>query len=314
MLAFDGERLGAGVRMAVVAVVVLAVAAHASHILLVIALLVAVMLEQIYQRWRDPTPATWRPLLWIGAPFAAGLAAVLMLSVVGVGEASVVPKRLPFVLARSIADGPGSWYLESHCPTRHFAVCPFFAASAKAGSDLLFGDPGLMHDATPAQMDAVRAEEMQIVIAATSAYPWVQIKQALGNIGRQFIRIDLDDIRFDFTIVPDSDGGYVLAPAAVAVDARRIGTALIYAGIALSLLGLAVLSPRLSAREWRILRVLLIGLAANAAITGALSAPAGRYQGRVIWVLPVIAAGFGLARRRPDEENKIQGPPVGLCP
>jgi hypothetical protein len=48
--------------------------------------------------------------------------------------------------------------------------------------------------------------------------------------------------------------------------------------------------------------VVVVGLAANATIFGGLSAPVDRYQMRVIWIVPMIAALFWLARR-----NAVQG-------
>jgi hypothetical protein len=49
-------------------------------------------------------------------------------------------------------------------------------------------------------------------------------------------------------------------------------------------------------RETDILLVLLAGLAINAVIFGGLSAPVDRYQGRIIWLVPMLAGLFWLAR------------------
>ncbi len=53
-----------------------------------------------------------------------------------------------------------------------------------------------------------------------------------------------------------------------------------------------------SGREREIIAVVLVGLVANAAIFGGLSAPVDRYQGRLIWTVPVLAVCFWLERRR----------------
>ncbi len=45
------------------------------------------------------------------------------------------------------------------------------------------------------------------------------------------------------------------------------------------------------------LLVAVAGLAINAAIFGGLSVPVDRYQGRVVWIVPVLAALFWLTRR-----------------
>jgi hypothetical protein len=53
--------------------------------------------------------------------------------------------------------------------------------------------------------------------------------------------------------------------------------------------------------------VAIAGLVANAAIFGGLSAPVDRYQARVIWIIPMLAALFWLVRRDtvPAEERAI---------
>jgi hypothetical protein len=48
----------------------------------------------------------------------------------------------------------------------------------------------------------------------------------------------------------------------------------------------------------------MVSLMANAAVFGGLSAPADRYQMRVIWIVPMVAALFWLARQRgPKKAN-----------
>jgi hypothetical protein len=51
-------------------------------------------------------------------------------------------------------------------------------------------------------------------------------------------------------------------------------------------------------RERAVIFVLVVGLIANAAIFGGLSVPTDRYQMRVIWIVPMVAALLWLARCR----------------
>jgi uncharacterized ion transporter superfamily protein YfcC len=51
-------------------------------------------------------------------------------------------------------------------------------------------------------------------------------------------------------------------------------------------------------REREMLFMAVAGLAINAAIFGGLSVPVDRYQGRVIWIIPALAALFWLERRK----------------
>jgi len=55
---------------------------------------------------------------------------------------------------------------------------------------------------------------------------------------------------------------------------------------------------RVGDRERALLFVAIVGLLANAAIFGGLSAPVDRYQARVIWIVPLLAALFWLSRWR----------------
>ena len=83
------------------------------------------------------------------------------------------------------------------------------------------------------------------------------------------------------------------------VGARRVANLAAYGGVAAAIVYLLWLglSRRLRRGEGGLLLLALAGLAGNAAVTGILSGVAHRYQARIIWVVPVVAIGFFLARR-----------------
>jgi hypothetical protein len=81
---------------------------------------------------------------------------------------------------------------------------------------------------------------------------------------------------------------------------------MLHAGVALVsfLACLALIRPCLASRlplPAGLIVWVLLGLVANAFAAGALSGVFGRYQGRVIWLLPMaaVAAGIALMRSRP---------------
>lgn len=296
-----GARAGAG------AVVAFAVAAHASHIPIIALLVAAAVAELLYERWRGSTRWSWTRLGWVVGPFIAGLALVLALSMLSFGAASVAPKRLPFALAKSIDDGPGNWYLERTCPERHWAVCPFFKRTGGGGPELLFGAAGLIHTATPADMEAIRAEEMTIVRAATRAYPLVQARAMLTNAATQFMRFGLEDNSFGYVIVERGPHDFRVHAVPERFDLRPAGQVMVYGGVVLALIYILAVARTLTAAEWGTLRLLLAGLAANALVTGGLSNLTSRYQSRVIWVVPVVALGLWLARRSPSSSGSASG-------
>jgi hypothetical protein len=155
-------------------------------------------------------------------------------------------------------------------------------------------------------MDVIRAEEMLILKRTLIEYPAAQIWSFVGNAVRQMGMIGLGDTTWGLIVV-DEAGEFQRESGAAdgPVDLQAIGLAQ-KAGVLLAtaLILAFVFSDRLRTgdRERAILFVVVVGLAANATIFGGLSAPVDRYQMRVIWIVPMIAALFWLARR-----NAVQG-------
>ena len=58
------------------------------------------------------------------------------------------------------------------------------------------------------------------------------------------------------------------------------------------------MSRRRDARRLALVLGVLLGVAANAFATGALSRPHARYEARILWLVPVIGALALLPRRR----------------
>ena len=218
----------------------------------------------------------------------------------GVGVAT---KRLPVLLARSLADGPARWHLEENCDTEGYAICEVFdeGFSSNLGV-ILWSDEGL-GGASPAQMDRIRAEEATILRRAFMEHPAEQIWSFAGNAVSQTWTFGMDDFSWARlkwlpdgnvdTAMPDPDrsraGLDATGLAHLAGLIAATGLILVYA--ARDRLGAG-------AREREMLLVAVAGLAINAAIFGGLSVPVDRYQGRVVWIVPALAALFWLERRK----------------
>jgi hypothetical protein len=264
-----------------------AVSVHASHVLLGIATLAAAIGLRRLRR----NPILSATTAWASAPVALGVVATLALSVIGFGEVTVAPKRLPFTLARSIEDGPARWHLEKHCATERYTVCQFFETFPSSHLDFLFGPKGINSRATPEQMEAMRREELVIVGRASREYPLAQAAAAARNFGVQLVRVGLKEMTFDHKVAPANDGDYDLVASSQPLRIKPWFEPLI---VLSSILAVAYLI--LVQRGSLIVHIALFGLLANAAITSILSAVADRYQTRVIWVLPVLALCMWLRR------------------
>ena len=282
-----GGRLHGAERGVAIAALAFGVAAHASHVLLAGALaLGALLLGGRRQRAAGG-------LLLLGV--AGGVAAILAASLVGFGEASLAPKRYPIVLARAIEDGPALWHLEEHCDEYRYTVCEVFPDGIPRNvGAFLWAEGGVRDRATPAQMEAIRAEEPLILRRALAEYPFFQLRRATANLAEQFALV-IEPPRLGEGVSYVREGEVVREGQRYGIAGRfselaqglAVAVPLLLLGGA-SLLGLVRIGPA----ERRVLLLLGLGLLANAAVCGVLSVPEARYQARVIWVAPLVALGL----------------------
>jgi hypothetical protein len=305
MLVVSGlERFGAWGRLFILGAASFAMLSHYGHIPLGFGVGAAALGLLAIQR-RLTLAATLVAALPVLAALA-GNAAVNRVAFDGPGAAAgvgVATKRLPVLLARSLADGPARWHLEENCDTEGYAICEVFddGFSSNLGV-ILWSDEGL-GGASPAQMDRIRAEEATILRRAFMEYPAEQTWSFAGNAVSQLWTFGMDDFRWA-RLARLPDGRVDMAPfdpdrsraGLDAVGAAHLAALIASAGLIL----LYAARDRLGAgrREREMLLIAVAGLAINAAIFGGLSVPVDRYQGRVIWIVPALAALFWLNRRK----------------
>lgn len=244
---------------------------------------------------------------------AIGLVAVLAAPVANLGasavvldEASLAPKRIPVLLARSLNDGPALWYLQEVCPEADLGLCEAYGDDfSPHASVFLWSDEGVMA-LPPALLDRIRAEEFEVVFSALLRYPVQQLQSFFGHAFLQLFRIGVGEIA-----VADGMDGFepVITHAGPAKELQDRFDAIIPIATLLSVLGFAAFAFKygLSARWVDMIAVFAIGYVLNALIYGGLSAPIDRYQGRVAWIIPVLLVIFvaeSVARRRRERHRR----------
>lgn len=279
-------------KLSIAAITAFAVTAHPANVLLVAALAGIGGLERLIRDFRANRPFAVATYSWAAAPLVLGIGSILMISLIGFGEASVAPKRYPFALARSVADGPGLWHLEKHCDTYHYAVCEVFDEIPKGVGEFLWEETGLRYRATPEQLDRIRAEEMTIVARAAREYPMAQLRRAVRNTYEQIIRVGIPGIRLGEKLQRAENGVWRISKsdpknAGLIKILEKIQISVIYASLAI-LAYLVFWRRSTNANERRVIALIAAALLANAIICGVLSGPADRYQGRLIWLLPLV--------------------------
>lgn len=231
-----------------------------------------------------------------------------------VSQVSMAPGRLPIVLARLLEDGIAVRYLSETCPQNGFTICEVYDRFPGNVGAALWGENSIRARATPEQMRLITAEEMALVRSVMLYDPLGQLGAMARNTLEQLTFFRLHSMNFsEYDIVSPFEmrTSFVEPPQGLFGTLSRI----LQVAVVLSALLLVGLAWRVRAARWPV-ALLFTGLLANAFICGALSAPAGRYQGRVVWLTVALAMSFALARTsraKHKQERAISeraGPPA----
>lgn len=215
------------------------------------------------------------------------------------------PVRPPFVAMRLIDDGPGYRYLQEHCSTERYIYCRVLAQSEPKSDVLLWSKDeriSLFRGLSPDEQRLSAAQQSEFVKAVLFDRPAEVIGGAIQNTVGQILQFDLNGFnysrenrgRFRETVPTELFEPLSQTRAYRNIMPTRPTEILSVVTAILSILSLCFfLASARSDEGIDRLRAyclcVLAGLALNAAICGALSGPKGRYEMRVIWVLPLIA-------------------------
>ena len=293
VLAFGRERVSRGALAWSGAVGTVAVASHLSH--LVLAAVLAAVAGLL--RWRLP----WRPAL----PLAAALLFLLGSNLVGNGVLAVSPYGSVFALARLVGDGPGRAYVDEACPAAGWRICAW-RGRLSADSDEFLWDPYGPVWADGFGPIRYAPEAARLVPAIVAAQPGAVLLAALGNTLRQLTLVRVGDalgaLHVDVAVLPRLEAYFPPWEAAAYRASRQAADRLAGAAEPFVPLHLAVLLAGTAGCLWVAVTrrgpvqglaiLVLTGVLANAAATGALSGPHHRYQARVAWLvaLPPLLA------------------------
>lgn len=287
LLTTSYRAMSPGVRSITILIGAAGIAFHASHLPIGLGV-TALALTLLFFSARGGTsvPAgQWASVL---APFLIGAALTVALNSVAFGGASLTGKRFPLTLARSVAEGPGRWYLDKNCRHLDYAICEVYPNGVPATvNTFLWGPTGVKERATPEQLDRIRAEESEVVLAAMRAYPFEEIRRLVRNLGRQLISFQ-PGVGLDLRIVRDADGKPTASPAPFNSFWVTVVGGLSIAGVLLSL-PLLLLRWRFWPHSRPLIVLVLFGIVLNAAVCVYFSGITDRYQARVIWLIPLLA-------------------------
>jgi len=273
-----------------------ATAFHDSHVLILCVLLGAAAAYAVAKRsWTN-----WVGLLTILFALVIGILAQSVFFAAVRHVVGAAPLRPPFLMARTIEDGPGYRYIRATCPSNGFKVCEFADRLPLMADDFLWksGPDGVFAAASPEAN-----EQLRFLLAVIRYDPWGQLSASLKDAAMQLTELGLTE--FQYTDL-EKEGFAGKIPGAhlktLRESAAYRGTmplryleGWIQGCVVLALFVVAAVllrriprtppgSPTVPIIIW-----IVIGILVNAAICGILSGPHDRYAARVAWLLPFAA-------------------------
>lgn len=294
LLCFGWHQLSIASRAAVFLLGSLAIACHSSHLLLAIGLTFCcfVMLRITRGKWSIAFRIAVRPALVILLATFAMVASNRAI----IGRWSLAGNHPPFLLARSIADGPGRLYILDHRDDPKLAIARFADRLPSTTDGFLWEVDGIYHTADRDTIAQMNRQEMDVVLHAALAHPLLQFEASARNFARQLKRFGAWAFgRNPYTLqnvaIVLPDGGRAFVQSRQYRDALPAGllSRITYPTVTLS----SIVAVILLVRNRRLLMLgatIAVGVVLNAAITGVLSDAVDRYQARIIWLVPLLAA------------------------
>jgi hypothetical protein len=318
LLIFALETLTRADRIALSLIALWAITAHSTHLMLSLGLCILFALL-LALRW-PPIAGQGRAVAHVALLVALAAVAQTALHTYLYGHPSLDGSRPPYLMARIIADGTGTLYLQRNCPTpappaQPWAICAYVNRLPDNDDEFLWADGGIWASADQRTSQRLLAEEMPLVRATLRAYPRQQLAASWANFTHQLNDFGVDDFdnnawmqqSIDSAIPHSHYPGSLQAHDAVPSNAFTILQRWI---VIPSAILLAALLPWLAHhRRYRLLGLIVVivpTLIANALITAVLSSLDSRYQARIIWLAPLLAALASLDMRQPQPAPRIQ--------
>jgi hypothetical protein len=311
LLAFAREALSRAEAVGLGLVATLGIASHLSHLPLAAAVLVLAPLLA-----RRLVPA-----LRVALPLGGAVLLLLATNLWGHGRATLSPHGATFALARLQADGPAAAVIRDRCPQAGWYLCAAADRLPMDSDEFLWSPDSPVNrapDGSPRVLGgALLSAEAGAIVGETLRSRPLEVAQAmLRNTLAQLFKATAGD-----TLVPDHLAAAVRPRIAEAFPPREVAAydaalqsrgalaeaaapflwphaPVLVAGAVLALLAWRRAARGGDARRLGLVVGVLVGISANAFATGALSKPHLRYEARILWLMPVVAA-LALLPRRP---------------
>lgn len=248
---------------------------------------------------------------------AAGAVMLLSANFALSGRLAWTPGGPALAFARMLEDGIVTRYLNEHCATQHFKLCPYRNDLPETADDFLWSRESVFNQL--GRFEGLNDEMGFIVEHSLAEYPIWQAKAALVAMGDQLLMVATGEN----TDPPTTPHTYGIIRRYIPYQAKMMNTAHQQTGlltfgpinlihVPVGLISTAVVFAMLLAAIWRrraddvtlLTATVCLALLGNAAICGVISGPHDRYGSRLVWIATFTIIVAVLKRRQRNEQTR----------
>jgi hypothetical protein len=293
ILVLHGDKISRGEKVALFVFTAFAAATHSATMAILLGLCLVAWIARPFLHGRIPAPQLVQGTLTIAAGAIMLVSANYALS----GQVAWTPGGYSIAFARMLQDGIVTRYLNDHCATEHFKLCPYRNNLPETADDFLWSRETVFNKL--GRFKGMSDEMGYIAAHALTEYPLWQAKAALMNTAEQMLKVatgentDHPSLMHTYGIFRD----YIQSNLKL-VDAARqqknhltfgpfnlihVPVALISTFLVFALLIVAILRRRAD-DVTLLMATACLTLLGNAFVCGVISGPHDRYGSRLVWI------------------------------
>lgn len=319
LLVLHGGKLSTPEKVALFVFTAFAAATHSATMGVLLGLCCVGWMARPFLRRRIKATSLWQGTMTIAAGAIMLVSANYALS----GRVAWTPGGYSIAFARMLQDGIVTRYLNDHCPSQQFKLCPYRNELPETADDFLWSRETVFNKL--GRFSGMRDEMAYIASHALADYPLWQAEEALLATGEQMLKVatgentDHPTLMHTYGIFRD-----YLSQQLKVVDAARqqkshltfgpfnlihVPVALVSTVLVFALLIGAIWQRRLDDVTLLIATVCLT-LLGNAFICGVISGPHDRYGSRLVWITTFAVMIAAMRRWQRDKTPKNLSPPA----
>jgi hypothetical protein len=310
ILVLHGDKISRSEKAALFVFTAFAAATHSATMAVLLGLCCVGWIARPFLRKRIATSSLAQGTLTIAAGAIMLLSANFALS----GQVAWTPGGFAIAFARMLQDGIVTRYLNDHCATQHFKLCPYRNDLPETADDFLWSRETVFNKL--GRFPGMNEEMGYIAVHALADYPLWQAEEALLATGEQMLKVATGE-NTDHPTLMHTYGIFreYLPQQLKWVDAAReqknhltfgpvnlihVPVALISTALVFAML-IAALFRRQADDVTLLMATVCLSLLGNAVICGVISGPHDRYGSRLVWIT-TFAIMIAVLKRRKDRE------------